>query len=239
MTRTRAWQAVILQALSASACGGPDGEDSATVAEEIAGGYLATPHHEAVIVNGSCSGSVIAPRVVMTAGHCGTPTHTYHVVAPNAGGQTANATSDWTTYTGDQRASLDLRLLFLDTPIHLASYPTLAKHAVLTGTKVRDIGRTLNGKVTSELWASPTVTIEGSAAAMGFPHHYRAQRDLSQGGDSGGPIEIVGTREIIAIVDTDTVEHHIAGPKIDLFVRVDLLHDEIERRIAAHGGMSP
>ena len=77
-----------------------------------------------------CSGAVLAPRVVLTAGHCRSATKTYAVAAPNAGNQQSTASSDWTTYNGDPATSSDTLLLFLDTPIVLTSYPQIASEPV-------------------------------------------------------------------------------------------------------------
>jgi len=209
----------------------------------IVNGTPAASYPEAVYVTASgflpCSGVLLTPTVVLTAGHCRSLSATYSVTAPNANGQTATASSDWTTYDNDQKSSSDTLLVFLDAPIVIDVYPTLASAPVANGTVVIDIGRTLNGTIDTNDYVSAPVTILGPATTLGFPWHYEAQPDLSQDGDSGGPIEIDGPapRTVVAIVDTDTVEQGINEEEpIDLFERVDLVHDAIVSQIAAHAG---
>jgi hypothetical protein len=213
-------------------------------AAAIMGGEPATAYPEAVVVTSSgfipCSGVVLAPRVVLSAGHCRSATKSYAVLAPNADGQTASGSSDWTTFNGNAATSSDTLLIFLDTPITLASYPVIGGAEVAAGTSVVDVGRTLNGAITMNDYYSPPVTIEGPATPLGFRFNYEATPDISEDGDSGGPIEVPGSSPhlVVAIVDTDTIEQNItdagASP-IDLFARLDVVHDEILAQIASHG----
>lgn len=207
----------------------------------IMGGKPATQYPEAVVVTASglipCWGVVLAPRVVLSAGHCRSLTKSYNVLAPNADNQMANGSSDWTSYNGDPATSSDTLLIFLDTPITLTSYPTISDSQVPTGTAVLDVGRTLNGAITMDDYYSPPVTIEGPGTPLGFPFNYEASPDISEDGDSGGPIEVPGSvpHLVVAIVDTDTIEQNIteASP-IDLFARLDVVHDAIVAQIASH-----
>lgn len=235
----------------ALACAGPcacalasqKDEAVATSALPIMGGKPATAYPEAVVVTSSgfipCSGVVLAPRVVLTAGHCRSATKSYAILAPNADGQTASGSSDWTTYTGDPAASSDTLLIFLDTPIRLTSYPVIGATEVAAGTSVVDVGRTLDGAITTDAdYYSPPVAILGPGTPLGFPFNYEATPDISENGDSGGPIVVAGSSPhlVVAIVDTDTVEQNIdAGTSpIDLFARLDVVHDEILAEIASH-----
>jgi len=235
MGRVSSWCGL---ALIASACAD---HDAGTQSAAIMNGTPATNYPEAVYVTASgflpCSGVLLTPTVVLSAGHCRSLSSSYSVTAPNANGQTSTASSDWTTYNDDEMTSSDTLLVFLDAPIVIDVYPTLAATAVANGTTVIDIGRTLDGTINTNDYVSAPVTILGPATALGFPFHYEAQPDLSEDGDSGGPIEIDGPapRMVVAIVDTDTVEQGInEAEPIDLFERVDLVHDAIEAQIASH-----
>ncbi|HEY4117307.1 MAG TPA: hypothetical protein VGM56_05605 [Byssovorax sp.] len=246
--------ALLVACVAALGCAGPSGDDLAggRAEQPIKDGAPATAFPEAVYVDAGflpCSGVVVAPKAVLTAGHCKSPDGTYVVHAPNAGGgQTVNASHDWSPYGGDPATTSDVTLVFLDDAIQLDAYPTLSSSEVAAGTIVNDLGRTLNGSIEDGDYVSPPVTIQGSGASLGFPNNYAATPDISEDGDSGGPIEIDATgaggggagagggaaHVVVALVDTDTIEQGIpeASP-IDLFVRLDVVHDEIEARIAA------
>lgn len=230
------WTVGLVVAAAVAACG--QGEPTATLSQAIVDGSPATAYPEAVTLTSDgyipCSGVLLTPTVVLSAGHCRGHMSSYAVVAPNSGGQSAHGSASWSPYTGSPAKSPDVMLVFLDTPIHLATYPTLQAGAVAAGTQVVDIGRTLNGAIGTSDNESPPVTIEGPATSLGFPYSYEALPDLSENGDSGGPIMLAGTHTIVAIVDTDTTEQGIAETTpIDLFVRMDLVHDAIAAAIAA------
>jgi hypothetical protein len=231
--------------LSAVACS-PSSDDGAIehASAPIVGGTPATAYPEAVVVTSSgiipCSGVVLAPRVVLTAGHCQSPTKSYVVDAPNAAKQHVTGSDDWTTYDGSATTSSDTLLIFLDTPIALATYPAIADAPSPAGTSVVEVGRTLNGVIDTDDYVSPPVTLQGTGDSLGFPFNYRAMPDISEDGDSGGPVELAGAsvHTVVAIVDTDTTEQNINEEEpIDLFARLDVVHDAIEAQIAAHGGL--
>jgi hypothetical protein len=229
--------------LAATACSSSASEPTATSAQAIVHGSPAVDYPEAVYVTSDgyvpCSGVLLTPTVVLSAGHCRGRESTYEVVAPNANGQSAHGSSSWSPYEGDPKKSSDVMLVFLDTPIHIATYPTLGATQVAAGTQVVDIGRTLNGSIGTDDYVSPMVAIEGPATALGFPYNYEALPDISENGDSGGPIMLAGTHTIVAIVDVDTTEENIAETTpVDLFARVDLVHDAIESAIASRTSSS-
>ena len=107
------------------------------VSQPIVNGASASAFAEAALVNGPdfyCSGAVIAPRVVLTAGHCVVGTSSWTVKAPYASNQTAHGSSSWTSYVSSGEfvnpKTLDVAVIILDTPITMSSYPTLASAAV-------------------------------------------------------------------------------------------------------------
>jgi hypothetical protein len=191
----------------------------------IQGGVPATDYPEAVLVNG-CSGVLLSPLVALTAGHCGGATYT--IVAPTAGNQTTSSNHSLTNYTGNAADSLDIRVVLLETPIVLGRYATLRSAPVPAGTVVRDLGRTLNGTKTTRLWLSPPVTIIANGTGYGFPYNYGARPDISQGGDSGGPIVVDGTHEVVGLKGP-------YSPPVDLFTRGDLLYQLLVGRSHAGG----
>ncbi|MEO7112495.1 MAG: trypsin-like serine protease [Polyangiaceae bacterium] len=226
----------------------------ATPAYAIKQGTPATAFPEAIVLTAGgfvpCSGVLLSPTTVLTAGHCSlgpTVTPSFDVLAPNAldssgKPQTAHGSRDWSPYTNDVKTSSDVRLVFLDTPITIDHYATIASAKVAPGTKVVDVGRALNGTITQNDYVSPEVTINGDASSLGLPLNYQATPDISEDGDSGGPIELEdGSHTIVALVDTDTVEQSITETTpIDMFVRLDLVRDRILAELAdPDGGVLP
>ena len=92
------------------ACGSPS-KDSAEHGSEVAGasvsqpivnGTTASSYVEAALVDGPgfyCSGAVIAPKVVLTAGHCVVGASSWTVRTPFSGNQSAHGSSSWTLYS--------------------------------------------------------------------------------------------------------------------------------------------
>ena len=97
-----------------------------------------------------CSGAVIAPRIVLTAGHCVVDASSWTVVAPYASKQSATGSKSWTDYvaTGESvnPATLDVAVIILDKPITLSSYPKLASSPSAAGTQAVNVGRIRNGQ---------------------------------------------------------------------------------------------
>jgi hypothetical protein len=244
--------ALSLSAVSAMTLGcgaAPEGatDDDVDVATEghgrdaIVGGTAATGYPEAALVNmfqngaqvAICSGAVIAPQVVLTAGHCVVGLNGWSVKTPYAGGQSAVA-SGAATYDYNSTAEYvdatkhDVALVFLKTPIKLSSYPTVAKAKSANGTKIVNLGRIKDGVASySNLYVSPVITVN-DAASYGFPYDYIATEKI-ESGDSGGPDIIAGTHTILAV-------NSGGGGGTEVLARVDLVYDWIQQQIASHGG---
>ncbi len=213
------------------------GDDSQT----IKGGSLATDYPESVLltmtVGGKprslCSGSLIAPSVVLTAGHCVHGFDSWTVTAPFAGSQrsfTKNATTfDWSSGSDSVDPDAhDVALVLLDTPITLASYPTIATTGLADGARVVNVGRINNGTLSSSaLYASKPLKVS-SAADAGYQFDYMAS-EVIEHGDSGGPVFIPGTHTLVAV-------NSGGGGGTEILARVDLLHDWILKQIAAESG---
>jgi hypothetical protein len=238
--------AVLVGLASASAAcspaSAPNGDgDSGSAGCRIVGGTQASSYPEAVLVQMSqggrlkaaCSGALIAPRVVLTAGHCVHGYDGWHVTAPYGSGQAASSTRgvtlDWTTdlETVD-RGAHDLGLVFLDADVTLPAYPTLADAPLPEGSQVIHVGRVGEGQLsTTELFASEPITV-GSAASAGYPYDYVADQ-IIQSGDSGGPDFVAGTHTIVAV-------NSGAGGGTEVLARVDLALDWILEQLAAQDG---
>ena len=120
-------------------------DDSAAVSiEPIIGGVAATQYPEAAYLNidmsatggYACSGTLIAPKVVLTAGHCVDGHTKWEVYVGTAYRvSTSSAVYDWHE-NGAQTvnpAHHDLGLVFLNEPVNLAVFPTLSTSKVADG----------------------------------------------------------------------------------------------------------
>jgi hypothetical protein len=218
-----------------------DGEQVSRRSRPILGGTEATAFPEAVLVDlkwngeviGICSGALVAPKVVLTAGHCVVGANGWRVRAPFASDQVADSsagatydyTSDGETVPFDQH---DVGLVFLDAPIALPAYPTLDARGLPDGSQLVNIGRLRDGQASdSTLYVSAVLTIE-SAARAGYPYAYLAEETI-QPGDSGGPAIIPATHMIAAV-------NSGAGGGIEVLARVDLVEGWIQQQIGSHGG---
>ena len=229
-----------------AACGdanGNDGEEAfegASVREPIVGGSLASGVPEAVLIDmpaSLCSGALIAPKVVLTAGHCVVGQTRFRVRAPyaGAGGQVALSSEAEVYDYADESPFVDptkhdVAVVVLDTPITLASYPRLSAAPRPAGSTLVNIGRIKDGTTSySNLYVGAPRVIR-SGAWVGYPYAYDSD-DVIESGDSGGPCLV-----------TDALEHEIAAvnsgssPGSQVLARVDLVYDWLTAKIAAHGG---
>lgn len=200
----------------------------------IIGGVPATEYGEAATLTmhkpgivGYCSATLIAPRVVLTAGHCIDSFVSWDVyVGTESRAAEGAETFDWneggaTTVNPNHH---DIGLVYLTEPITLPSYPTLASAKVPDGTRVVNVGRVQDGTLTDALYMAP-VAVE-DATPIGFPFDYTSA-DIIQSGDSGGPAFREGTHEIVAV-------NSGANDTLQVLARVDLLTTWIADRVAAH-----
>lgn len=213
----------------------------------IVNGTEATDYAEAVQINmkqngyqvSACSGAVIAPRLVLTAGHCIVGFDGWDVIAPYAGGLQKSSSSqalvyDWTETGPYVNPDMhDLGVIVLDSDIVLSVYPEIAKEGLPAGTEVLNIGRIRNGAIPDNtLYVSQPVPVyDGSE--YGFPYDYAAT-EVIESGDSGGPVVLPSAppRTIVAV-------NSGAGGGLQVLARTDLLHSWIAEQVNAHGGAVP
>jgi hypothetical protein len=217
-----------------------DAESGAQDGRSIIGGQTATAYPEAVLIDMAqggqitsiCSGAMIRPRVVLTAGHCVLGFDGFLVEAPFVG-VTAQATAaalyDWSN-DGEyvDPSQHDVGLILLDRDVPLASYPSVATERLAWGSKVRNVGRIDDGQAS---WSSlfvgaPVAVYDGQQA--GFPLDYVTAEKI-QSGDSGGPVFADGTHQIVAV-------NSGSGGGTQVLARVDLVGSWIDQTIAAWEG---
>jgi hypothetical protein len=172
---------------------------------------------------------LVAPRVVLTAGHCvdGMLFWDAYVAGVHATASRGE-TYDWSENgaTTVNPGHHDVGLLYLDQPVVLPVYPTVSVSPVPDGTVVDDVGRIGEGTATHAFFEAP-VTIS-AGAAVGYPFDYYGSAVI-QHGDSGGPVFLPSTHTLVAI-------NSGANSAMEVLARVDLVASWIAERVAAAGG---
>lgn len=200
----------------------------------IIGGTKATSYPEAALIDFSgsaCSGALITPRVVLTAGHC-IAGNSFSVTLPFANNQKSTGKGMVLDYNNSSQYvdpnTHDVGLVVLDKALSIASYPLVANKGVPDGTKVQNIGRINNGQFSSTaLFISQPLSVKDAKSA-GFPFDYIAN-EVIQPGDSGGPVVVAGTHNIVAV-------NSGAGGGTQVLARVELVHSWIKQVVDANGG---
>jgi secreted trypsin-like serine protease len=164
---------------------------------------LITSRNSRTKVETTCTGTLIAPNVVLTAAHCVDHFDQWEVVAPY-GKKDANRSTTKTAraYPDFKRGRYenDMAVLILDRPIDIGGkFPTLyGGNLHRIDTRLVVIGRVDNGTSARDKLFRAQVSL------VAFPDNvnvYGGNPQVIERGDSGGPIFVAGKeQEITAIV---------------------------------------
>lgn len=155
--------ATVVAAMVAAGCS-PAPAAKTTSTSSALSSSVAVDFYRGSMLTGACSGTLLAPNVVLTSRHCSTGGNAVRVTAPGAGGATTTAARIF-RYAWDPNSDAsvqhDFAVLVLRSPIRLKTYPTLQAESCY-GCSVAAVQRepqrtTVKWTKTSRLAAMPTL----------------------------------------------------------------------------------
>ena len=188
-------------ASAATACSSPDiaAESEAKRATQASAVSIAM-FDKAGNSLGSCSGTLVAKDLVLTAGHCAAGAAKWSITAKGADAtsEANRAVTPWKAFGSDlsHPDHADVALLVLDTPIALDSYPAIATSKLADGAKALRFSR---ASASAGEPASSEIAVS-SMTKKGFRLNYAAKIDKGVFLDTGGAIIDPKTGKIHGVV---------------------------------------
>lgn len=149
---------------------------------------------------GSCSGTLVAKDLVLTAGHCAAGAAKWSIDArgADATSEATHAVTPWKAFGSDlsHPDHSDVALLILDKPISLDSYPAIATSKMSDGAKAVRFSRpsaSATAPTTTEIAVSPMTK-------KGFRLNYAAKVEAGEYLDTGGAVIDPKTGKIHGVI---------------------------------------
>jgi hypothetical protein len=191
-----------------------------------------------------CTATIIAPRVLLTAGHCVEPGKPTSIDAPFVSKKSRVAKSSERLGNFGANNGPDLALVYLEPAdaFALKAYPARARTIPAGSFDTQSVGRiSNNGADVMDLVASEPVSASVSPFDSNYMEVVRTNGVVvGQHGDSGGPLLMLGTKRIIGVLSSGTTPE-VGTPDNQnqgrsQFTRLDLAQCWIANKILAHGG---
>lgn len=182
-----------------TACASPDAaSQEADASKTIAASSVVVEARAADnSVLGSCAGTLIGPKTVLTAGHCIAGADSWSITSGSKTVKASVGSTSWKAFgsTLSHPEHSDVGLLKLDTEIKLASYPAVATKAAKDGTKGQRLHRESSSAKT--LIASDVELTSGKG--KGFKLNYLAEIGSKEWLDTGGAV-LDSSGKIVGVV---------------------------------------
>lgn len=241
-------QASLLLMVSLVGCG--DDQEDLTSQFTIKGGSIAKDYPSACLIDiydasykqrlAFCSGALIAPGVVLTAGHCVYTNNAAHVICPFVNQDARGRGVPHPTYHPGVNGSVDpnsddVGVILLNNRMAMTQYPAVRKTPTPINTLVVNVGRVLDGAASqTTLYKSAEISLQDGKLVK-FPRSYAA-KDKIQPGDSGGPTYLGGATGALEVVAVNSGVNEKEG--YEVLSRVDLVYSWINGQVESWGGWS-